>query len=122
MLLVSFLHDTRALRIAAEGIVLVLAVWYLRVFPRGVKRTDRDELLVLAGLSALALLPIYHRGYDIALLTTAVAWPLAEFDGPRRKYLIALLIPMVDGLMPFDIVEPLCHRGAGRHRLNKSGH
>jgi len=61
LLLISFQHDTKALRIAVEGIVLVLGLWYLRVFPRGVKRTDRDELLVLAGLSALALLPIYHR-------------------------------------------------------------
>src|SRR5262245_15822071 len=84
LLLVSAIHDPRTLRIVVSAIVIALLAWYVSVFPRGSSRSDRTELLTLATLSATALLPIYHRVYDVTLLTTALAWALAELDGLWR--------------------------------------
>jgi hypothetical protein len=113
MLLVSLVHDPRMLRIAVEAISAILAIWYLRVF-RSKSLQGRDQLLMLAGLAAVSLLPIYHRVYDAALLTTALAWALAELDGPRRRISIVLLIPMAVFLIPYDFTATLGHH---LHRL-----
>jgi hypothetical protein len=104
LVLVSFLHDTLALRIAVSVIVITLLAWYVSGFPRGQARTSRTELLTLAALSAISLLPIYHRVYDATLLTMALAWALAELDGPRRSHAMLILAPMLLLLIPFDFV------------------
>lgn len=110
LLLVSVVHDPRLLRVIVGMIVVVLAACYARSFPRGGARTPRDELLVLAGLGALCLLPVYHRVYDIALLTTALAWGLAELDTPRRRAALALFVPMAVFLIPFDSLKSVGNR------------
>jgi hypothetical protein len=109
ILFISALHDTQLLRIAVELTVLVLCLWYLKIF-RWNPSSDREQLLAVAGLSALSFLPVYHRVYDAALLTTALAWALAELDGPRRRYAIAMLVPMALFLVPFDITRTLARR------------
>lgn len=113
ILLVSIPLDPLVLRVVIECIVLALLAWYVQAFPRGRERSDRDELLSLAALSALSLLLVYHRAYDATLLTTALAWALAELDGPRRGYAVALLVPMAVFLIPFDIVESVGYRLPG---------
>ncbi len=95
--------------------MVVLVACYVAWFPRGEKRTSRNELLALSALGAICLLPVYHRVYDVALLTTALAWALAELDGPRRGYARALLIPMAFFLIPFDSVKSVGNR---LHRLS----
>jgi hypothetical protein len=60
---------------------------------------------MIAGLTAISFLPIYHRLYDAALLTTVLAWALAELDGPRRRYAMAMLTPMALFLIPFNFTE-----------------
>jgi hypothetical protein len=117
ILLISGLHDTAVLRMAVDFIVLVAALWYLQAF-RAVG-SGRDQLLVIAGLSALSFLPIYHRVYDAALLTTALAWALTELDGPRRRYAAALLVPLSLFLVPFDIALTL---GRHLHALDRTSH
>lgn len=119
MLLISFLHDTSALRIAVLAIVAGLFAWYLRAFPGRTQRTARVELLALAGLSAILLLPVYHRVYDLVLLTTAFAWALAELRGINRNYAIGLIIPMLVFLIPFDIVRSIAKRS---HQLTEISH
>jgi len=108
MLLVSVVSNPKVLQIVVECIVIAFAAWFVRSFfvamPRE-KRTSRDELLALGAFAAVSLLPIYHRVYDIALLSTALAWALAEFDGPRRRFAVALLVPMALFLIPFDLVK-----------------
>jgi hypothetical protein len=113
MLLVSLLHDSRTLRIAVEGITGLVAIWYLRMF-RSKTLHDRDQLLMVAGLAAVSLLPIYHRVYDAALVTMALAWALAELDGSRRRMAIVLLVPMSVFLIPYDFTATLGHH---LHRL-----
>jgi hypothetical protein len=115
LLLVSIRHDPLVLRIVVECIVVALLVWFVRVFPRsdGRRGSERNELLALAGLSAISLMPLYHRVYDAALLTTALAWALAELDGPRRRWALATLVPMTLFLIPFDFVRSIGYRLPG---------
>jgi hypothetical protein len=109
ILLVSVFHNSNLLRIAVDCMVLVLVVLYLRVFRRA-PANDLDELIMIAGLTALSLLPMYHRVYDAALLTTGFAWALAQIYGPLRRYAVAMLFPMAIFLVPFDFTSTL-----GRH-------
>lgn len=104
LLLVSAVRDARVLKLVVGAIVVALLAWYLSVHPRGAAQSGRTELLALAGLSAIALLPIYHRVYDVTLLTMALAWALSELDGTWRRYALAMLIPMALFLIPFDFV------------------
>jgi hypothetical protein len=116
ILLVSIPLDVLALRIAILCIVVGLIAWYVRSFPaRDVSAgdSDRNELLALAGLSAIVLLPVYHRVYDAALLTTALAWALAELDGPRRRWAMLLMVCMLPFLVPFDFVRSIGYRLPG---------
>jgi hypothetical protein len=113
LLLVSIIHNPRILRLGVESTVLVLGLWYLRVMnwrPQSGPQRNRDELLMLAGLTAISFLAIYHRVYDAALLATALAWALAELDGPRRPFAIAMLVPMGLFLIPFDITGTVGRR------------
>jgi hypothetical protein len=109
LLLVSFIHDPRLLKLTVEGITLLLAAVYLRVF-QWTPRDDRQELLLFAGLAAISFLPIYHRVYDAALLTTAFVWALAELDGQIRYLARGILIPMALFLVPFDVTETVGRR------------
>jgi hypothetical protein len=109
MLLISGLHDTRTLRLAVEAVVLALGIWYMGVF-RAVGKSGDDQLLVIGALSALSFLPVYHRVYDAALLTTVFAWALAELDGPRRRYAGVLLVPLALFLVPFDVTSMVARR------------
>jgi hypothetical protein len=124
LLLVSILPDALALRIVIECIVIGLIAWYVRYFPAGGgvddgrARSDRNELLALAGLGAISLLPLYHRVYDAALLTTALAWALAELDGPRRRWAMALLVPMMLFLIPFDFMRSIGDRLPGMRTMS----
>jgi hypothetical protein len=116
MLVVSLIDDSRALRAAIGLIELALVAWYVRSFLKREKWNERIELVALAGFSGLILLPIYHRVYDMALLSTALAWALAELDGPARRRAIGLLIPMAVFLIPFDIVKSV---GTRFHQLGE---
>ena len=122
LLAVSIPHDPMILRLVIEGIVIGLLVWFVRSYPRSETRRDpaRTELLALAGLSAISLLPIYHRVYDAALLTTALAWALAELDGPRRRYALVMLVPMLLFLVPFDFVRSIGYRLPGITALSET--
>lgn len=121
MLLVSAIQDPIALRVAILCMTAALLAWFVRAFPRTVELTNRTNLLALATLSAISLLPIYHRVYDATLLTLALAWALAELDGPRRRFAIAILVPMFVFLVPFDIVHTLAHRAPRLFELTQTG-
>jgi hypothetical protein len=118
ILLIGVFHDPQVLRAGVAGVTIVLLACYMMGFWRRRPSTPRDELLMLAALSALCLLPVYHRVYDAALLTTALAWGLAELDGPRRGAAAAVLLPMTIFLIPFDSVKSL---GSRLHRLSALG-
>jgi hypothetical protein len=112
MLLVSAIHDPQMLKLAIGVIVLGLLAWYAFVFFKR-RWTGVNELLPLAGLAAISLLPIYHRVYDVTLLTLALAWAIAQLGGPRRGLAWAMLIPMAVFLIPFDVVKSIGNRAPG---------
>jgi len=134
LLLVSAIHDPVALRVTILCITAALLASFVRAFPRTPRPAQpaeltthdsqltisRTNLLALAALSAIALLPIYHRVYDATLLTLALAWALAELDGPRRRFAIALLVPMLVFLVPFDIVQTVSHRAPRLFELTRT--
>lgn len=127
MLLVSAISDPIALRVAIVCITAALLAWFVRAFPgtaqvavQDRKQVKRIELLTLATLAAISLLPIYHRVYDAALLTLALAWALAELDGPRRRFAITMIVPMLVFLVPFDIVQTVSHRAPQLFELTRT--
>jgi hypothetical protein len=112
LLLVSAIHDPQMLRLAIGGVVVVLLACYAAAFFKR-KWSGRDELLPLAALAAISLLPIYHRVYDVTLLTLALAWAIAQLGGPRRGLAWAMLLPMAIFLIPFDVVKSVGNRIPG---------
>ncbi|MBC8106223.1 MAG: DUF2029 domain-containing protein [Anaerolineae bacterium] len=110
MLLVSTPFSPSAVRVLIAAITIAMLAVYVRSFPRGSRLTHRDELLALGTLSAISLLPIYHRVYDAVLLTTVLAWILSELDGPRRRYALAMAASMTLFLIPFDLVISVGYR------------
>ena len=111
LLLVAFLRDPLPLRVAIACVVALLLAWFVRAFPRQVNRSH--ELLPLAALAALSLLPVYHRVYDGALLSLALAWAVAALgtraDGAARAVLVVLCV----FLIPFDVLNSIAHRIPG---------
>src|SRR5271166_1090881 len=73
-----------------------LVVWLVVVR----RRSDQDdvELLDLAAIAVLSLLPIYHRFYDAALLVLPLCWAFISFRRARTLSALTLLF-----LLPFLI-------------------
>jgi hypothetical protein len=110
MALLAVITHPIALQVAAACLTAGLLAWYVRAFPRDVAR--QHELMPLAVLAAISLLPLYHRVYDAALLTLALAWALAVLkqraaDGgdpwPARIVILVLCV----FLIPFDVLHSL---------------
>jgi hypothetical protein len=113
-LLTSILDRDAALRVSAACVIALLIAWYVRSYPRSLRRpaeaSGSRELLPLAALAALSLMAVYHRVYDAAILTLALAWALAALHGPRRRIAIAALILLSVFLIPFDILSSITRR------------
>lgn len=60
----------------------------------------RDQLLDLAILATISLLPFYHRFTDGCLLLPAVAWSITELNGQRKILARIVLILAVPFLVP----------------------
>ncbi len=84
------IHNRTAVNVLAVAITAALAVvlaWCRR------KMRSHHELLSLSMLSILALLPVYHRFYDAALLVVPLAWGIAHFrSNPRDAAPILLVV------------------------------
>lgn len=118
ILLTSVFDRQSAVRVATACMMALLVAWYVRSYqldarepetPAGPKTTAR-ELLPLAALSALSLMAVYHRVYDAAILTLALAWALAALHGPRRRVAMTAVILMSVFLVPFDILSSITFR------------
>ncbi len=60
--------------------------WVLR------SRGPGKDMLYLGAVSVVALLPVYHRFYDAALLAVPLCWCLASYRGRRFQQLPLLLM------------------------------
>jgi len=93
----SILRDSDSANHWAIGITAALVcTWILLVFR---KRQD-TELLALAAISVIALLPVYHRAYDAAILAIPLCWCIREATGARKRLARSGLFLMVPFLFP----------------------
>jgi hypothetical protein len=121
MLLVGVVGDPLMLRLIVSCVVLVLGGLFARFHLRSDRRDGPGQLLALAALSAISLLPVYHRVYDAALLTMALAWAVLELDGTRRRSAIALLVPLTVFLIPFDALGSVARHVPVLLAVSRSG-
>jgi hypothetical protein len=77
---------------------------------RDLSRDPSRELLPVATLAALSLLPIYHRVYDAAVLTLAFAWALSALrtESASRARIVLLILCVF--LIPFDVLASIYRR------------
>src|SRR5579872_3196527 len=80
----------------AVGGILVCG-WLYWVVKQG-KRLP--PLLVLGTISVIALLPVYHRFYDAALLAVPLCWSIANVNGRAKKTARMALLLMTPFLLP----------------------
>jgi hypothetical protein len=113
----SLSMDDQIVRVLAGCAAAVLVAWYVRVHPR--ERSDADstvasarkaDLLPLAALAALSMLPVYHRVYDALILAIPLAWALAELDGPQRRLALVAILPLAVFLIPLNFLNSLVIR------------
>jgi len=65
------------------------------------RRGDRSEMLLIAAISVLSLIPFYHRFYDATLLIWPIGW--AVLGAGRR----GILITNICLLLPFLVPGPI---------------
>jgi hypothetical protein len=63
-------------------------------------KTDRQELLALAIVTALGLLPVYHRYYDAVIILIPVAWALASHPQRLARYAKLSMLLVVPFVLP----------------------
>ncbi len=78
VILNGLLHSRWIVNAAAAVITVALAIVF--VWKRERMRR-RDELLCASAVAILALLPVYHRFYDAAILVLPLAWSIAHLRG-----------------------------------------
>jgi hypothetical protein len=72
--------------------VLLVCIWIYIV----TRRTNRgQELLSLATISVIALLPVYHRFYDAALLIVLLAWSVGHSSKAIARFSLLLMTPFL---------------------------
>jgi Glycosyltransferase family 87 len=89
LVLYSLMGNAKVANIGALLLAgFLLALWLLLIF-----RSRRvPALLVVATLSAINLLPFYHRYYDATLLLLPLCWYVAHFDATSWLDRISLLL------------------------------
>jgi hypothetical protein len=116
VMLQSLVHSPLLPRVLAMCVTAVLLALYVRAFPRIEQRLITRargrsvDLLPLATLTAMSLLPVYHRIYDALVLCLAFAWALSELDGPRRRFAVAALFALSIFLVPFNVLNSVLYR------------
>lgn len=83
--------------LAVAAVSLLVLVWiYFAI------RNDAyaPELLSLGAISAVALLPVYHRFYDAGILTVPLSWCIASAMGPSKTVSRVALLMMIPFLAP----------------------
>ena len=72
----------------------VLGAWIFLVL----RNTQMDELLALGAISTIALLPVYHRAYDAAMLAFPLCWGVVHIAGQMKHFARAgslLILPFL---------------------------
>ena len=82
----------------AFGVVTILVcVWIYWVITNG---EHAPELLCLGAISAVALLPVYHRFYDASMLAVPLCWCIVNLVGKSKVFARLALLLMTPFLFP----------------------
>jgi len=90
-------HSRSANLLAFGATALLLWMWMYCVIG---SRKNMPELLSLAAISVITLLPVYHRFYDAALLALPLCWCVDHVLGSSRTIARGALLLMVVFLFP----------------------
>lgn len=105
----SFTHSPKAANVLAfsVGAVLIL-VWVILVLR---KQFQDSELLSLATIAVIGLLPLYHRLYDASILAIPLCWCLIRRDSLRVVANAGLLL-IAPFLVPgATVLQQIVRRG-----------
>lgn len=81
---------------AVAVVAVLVLIWIYWV----VRKNGQPEMLALGAISALALLPVYHRFYDAGLLALPLCWCIATAMGPIKSIARLALLLMVPFVFP----------------------
>jgi hypothetical protein len=88
---------------------LLIIIWMYFMLRTVGHAADR---LSVAAISTIALLPLYHRLYDAAILSIPVCWSISEMSGERRTIARTALTLTVPFLLPgAAMLQELTRRG-----------
>ena len=96
LVLSQFLSRGMAQYASATIAIIGLIFWLLL----RQKVQGEHALLDLSVLSVLALVPLYHRFYDAALLIFPVVWAITNLRGTAARYAKVILVAAVPFLIP----------------------
>ena len=96
--LYSFTHGAKSANVLALSIGAVLiAVWIVLALRN---RAVDGELLALAAVAVIGLLPLYHRLYDASVLAIPLCWCLSQASHDLKKISQGALLLMAPFLVP----------------------
>jgi Glycosyltransferase family 87 len=88
---------------------LLIAIWGYLTLRETAKET---ELLALATIAVIGLLPVYHRLYDASILSIPACWCISELTSEMRRVARVALFIMVPFLFPgAAVLQQLARNG-----------
>jgi hypothetical protein len=97
--------------VASLLLVSAYAAVVLRARRSGWQHHRDADVLPLAALMALGLLPVYHKSYDAVVLVLALAWAVRALRDPRRRGVAVITLASLSALLiPFDLIPLLMRR------------
>jgi len=86
----SFTHNAKSANLLAFAIggILIL-IWTFFVLRN---RSEKSELLALATVAVIGLLPLYHRLYDASILAIPLCWCVTSLDELKAVARVSLLL------------------------------
>ena len=110
------LTERRAIVVALAAVVSLLlvsayAATVLRARRSGWPHHRDADVLPLAAVMALGLLPVYHKSYDAVVLVLALAWAVRALRDPRRRVVAVITLASLSAfLIPFDLLPLVMRR------------
>lgn len=119
VLLYTFVPDRMTANVVALLITSVLGLLWLWLLLLNRHPGTHDQLLELATLAVLSLLPVYHRLYDTSLLIFPLAWCLVELRRIHKRLakevLLLVLVFLVPGGSALEQLQHTSHLVALQH-------
>lgn len=95
----SFTHSRAYSNITAFSVgAALIAVWTFFVLRQ--KEEQTGDMLALATIAVIGLLPLYHRLYDASVLAIPLCWCIREWQGTMRRLATLSLLLMAPFLLP----------------------